>query len=302
MACVENLHAAGGAVVLETNPGPARGAPVAARHAQHVWETTTDRTASMLQDISAAVQRYPLWVRLGWQDVLLRYWRSLLGPFWLTLSMGVMIATLGSIYSDILRLPTVQYLPYLATGIIVWGLISALVSEGCQTFIESDWLIRQIDLPLAMFPMRVVWRNFIVFLHNVAIYLLLLMVLPIPIRWATLTAIPALLLLLSNGLWCGILLGMMSARFRDLPQIVSSLMQVAFFATPIIWSADALSGKTVLVTANPFFHLIEIVRSPLIGRSVPVHSWIVTCVISLAGWTMALLVFRHFHRRISYWV
>ncbi len=282
--------------------GLARPVPVAARHDQHVWETTTDRTASMLRDMWAAVLRWPLWIRLGWQDVLLRYRRSLLGPFWLTLSMGVMIGTLGNIYGKILHLPTVQYLPFLATGVIVWSLINALVSEGCQTFIESDWLIRQIDLPLSMFPMKVVWRNWIVFLHTAVIYLFMLLVLPIPIRWNALTVIPALGLILFNGLWVGTLLGMLSARFRDMPQIVVSLMQVVFFATPIIWSTEALSGDAILWTANPFYHLIEIVRAPLLGFRVPIHSWIAVLAITVVGWGVTLVMFRQFHRRISYWV
>jgi ABC-type polysaccharide/polyol phosphate export permease len=274
----------------------------AARPADHIWETTSNRTASTIRDITTALSRWPLWVRLGWQDITLRYRRSWLGPFWLTLSMAVMIGTLGVIYGDILRLPRAQYLPFLATGVIVWGFISALVAEGCQTFIESDWLIRQMDLPLTMFPMRVVWRNLIVFLHNAAIYLLLLVLLPIPVGWSALAAIPALLVLMANGLWVGTLLGMISARFRDLPQIIASLMQVAFFATPIIWSADALSSKTILVSGNPFFHLVEIVRQPLIGHPVPISSWWVVGGISVAGWTITLLAFRSFHRRISYWV
>ena len=282
--------------------GRLRSAPVAARHDQHVWETTTDRTASMLQDMAAAGRRWPLWTRLAWQDILLRYRRSLLGPFWLTLSMGIMIATLGQIYGNILHLPRVQYLPFLATGLIVWSLINALVGEGCQTFIESDWLIRQIDLPLAMFPMRVVWRNIIVFMHHLVIYLLLLLLLPIPIGWGALTAIPALLLIMFNGLWCGTLLGLLAARFRDMPQIVSSLMQVVFFATPIIWSTEALTGNSVLWSANPFYHLIEIVRAPLLGQALPTQSWAFVAGITLVGWAAALVAFRRFHRRISFWV
>lgn len=282
--------------------GLLRPAPVAARHDQHVWETTTDRTASMLQDMVAATQRWPLWTRLAWQDVLLRYRRSLLGPFWLTLSMGIMIATLGQIYGNILHLPRSQYLPFLSTGLIVWSLINALVGEGCQTFIESDWLIRQIDLPLSMFPMRVICRNIIVFAHHLVIYFLLLALLPIPIRWTALTSIPALLLIMVNGLWWGTLLGMLSARFRDMPQIVSSLMQVVFFATPIIWSTEALTGNSVLWSANPFYHLIEIVRAPLLGQSVPIHSWAFVLGVTVVGWAVALVAFRRFHRRISFWV
>lgn len=289
--------------VAEIDFGSAEARAATAVHTpRHLWETTDNRTLSMLWDISAAVRRRPLWLRLGWQDVLLRYRRSLLGPFWLTLSMGLMIATLGTIYGDILRLPMVQYLPFLTTGLLIWGLISALVTEGCQCFIESDWLIRQIDLPLAMFPMRVVWRNAIVFLHNIVIYLLLLVILPIPLKGSALLAVPALILLLSNGLWCGTLLGMVSARFRDFPQVISSLMQVAFFATPIFWSSGALSGNSLLVIGNPFYHLIEIVRAPLIGEPVPLASWAVAGGISALGWSVTLLAFRRFHRRISYWV
>ena len=95
---------------------------------------------------------------------------------------------------------------------------------------------------------------------------------------------------------------MLSARFRDLPQIVSTLMQVVFFATPIIWSTEALSGNAVLWTANPFYHLIEIVRAPLLGFPVPLHSWLAVAGITVVGWAVTLLMFRQFHRRICYWV
>ncbi|HYZ62388.1 MAG TPA: ABC transporter permease [Acetobacteraceae bacterium] len=290
------------ATVLGLRPGAVRQLPQPARHDQHVWETTSDRTTSALRDVASAFRRWPLWVRLGWQDVLLRYRRSLLGPFWLTLSMGIMIATLGSIYGDILHLPTQKYLPFLATGLIVWSLVSALVNEGCQTYIESDWLIRQIDLPLAMFPIRVVWRNSIVFLHHLVIYFLILALLPIQLRWTALTAIPALLALLVNGLWFGTLFGMLSARFRDLPQIVSSVLTIVFFATPIIWSTEATTGDPLLWTLNPFYHLIEIVRAPLLGFRVPVQSWVAVLGIMVAGWITTIVAFRQLHRRISYWV
>jgi len=290
------------AAVLGSRPSLARPKSVAARHDQHVWETSADRTTSMLRDVTEAVQRWPLWIRLGWQDVLLRYRRSLLGPFWLTLSMGIMIATLGRIYGGILHLPADKYLPFLATGLIIWSLISSLVSEGCQTFIESDWLIRQVDLPLTIFPIRMVWRNLIVFCHHVVIYFLLLIYLHIPVRWTVLTSVVGVAALLMNGLWCGTLLGMLSARFRDMPQIVTSLLQVAFFATPIIWSTEALTGDAFLWTLNPFYHLIEIVRAPLLGFRVPVQSWIAVAGMAAAGWIVTVVAFHRFHRRISYWV
>lgn len=256
----------------------------------------------MLRDVADALKRWPLWIRLGWQDVLLRYRRSLLGPFWLTLSMSIMIITLGSIYGQFLHLTTTQYMPFLATGLMAWSLLSTLVTEGCQSFIESDWLIRQIDLPRSMFPIRVVWRNLIVFLHHLVIYLFVLLLVPVPVRWTALTAIAGVLAVLVNGLWWGILLGMLSARFRDMPQIVASLMQVIFFATPIIWSTEAVTGNDMLWNANPFFHMIQIIRAPLLGFPVPRVSWLVVAALTVVGWAVTILAFRQFHRRISYWV
>ena len=67
---------------------------------------------------------------------MLRYRRSLIGPFWLTLSMGIMVGTVGLIYGQLFKVEASSYLPYLTVGLLVWGLISSCISDGCQTFIE----------------------------------------------------------------------------------------------------------------------------------------------------------------------
>ena len=96
---------------------------------------------------------------------MLRYRRSMIGPFWLTISMGIMVFSLGLIYGDLFGMAVDRYLPFLTIGFLVWGLISAALNEGCQTFIESEGIIRQIDLPLSMFPLRVLWRNPVSYTH-----------------------------------------------------------------------------------------------------------------------------------------
>lgn len=286
---------------LSTTEIPAEAGLKSAQARYRVWESNSDPTLRVVWDLSEAVRRRSLWVRLAWQDVLLRYRRSLLGPFWLTLSMGLMVAALGIIYGDIFKVDMNEYLPFLTVSLLVWNLMQSCIGEGCQTFIEAEWIIRQINLPLSMFPLRVVCRNIIIFLHNVVIYLLVVVVFQIEIRWSTLIAIPALLLLLTNALWCAMLLGMLSARFRDLPQIVSSMLQIAFFATPVIWRAEIINNK-LLVLLNPFYHFIELVRAPLLGHAPPRLSWFVVGGITLIGGAATLSFYRFLGHRIPYWV
>jgi ABC-type polysaccharide/polyol phosphate export permease len=152
-----------------------------------------------------------------------------------------------------------------------------------------------------MFPFRVVCRNIIIFAHNLVIYLAILLIFPIHVGWVTLAAIPGLLLLLVNALWCSTLLGMLSARFRDLPQIVASILQIAFFATPVIWRVNLINNK-LLVDLNPFYHFIELVRAPLLGQSATLVSWLVVAGITIVGSVSTFLFYRSHRTRIAFWI
>ena len=274
-----------------------------AKNRRIVWEWSGNYTQSVLEDIRLGIANWPLWVRLGWQDVMLRYRRSMLGPFWLTISMGVMVFALGYVYGGLFGMDVQRYLPYLTVGFLVWGLITSVANEGCQVFIEGEGIIRQIDLPLSMLSLRVTWRNLIIFLHNAVIYFVVAIMFDVEPGWVLLMAIPGLLILIINALWAVTLLGMLSARFRDLPQIVSSILQIAFFITPIIWMPEAASVKRpLLIDVNPFYHLIELMRAPMLGDFPTLANWYVVLGITRFGWLSTLLFFRRFHCRIAYWI
>ena len=271
-------------------------------HENRIWEWTGDYTHLAIYDLVEGFRRWPLWVRLGWQDIVLRYRRSIIGPFWLTLSMGVMVFSLGLLYGGIFKIDARQYLPFLTIGLLVWGLISGVITEGCQVFIEADWLIRQVDLPLSMFPLRVVWRNLILFLHNLPIYLMVVFFFDVQVDWVLLLAIPGLFVLLANAFWCAILLGMLSARFRDLPQMVASILQVAFFVTPIIWTSEQVGRGRFLIHGNPFYHFIELLRGPMLGKAPVLLNWEISLGIMLFGYIGTFFFYRRFQGRIAYWV
>ncbi len=259
------------------------------------------QTALALQDVVEGACAFRLWGMLGWQDVRQRYRRSTLGPFWLTISMGALVGGLGVLYAGLFRMDVADYLPFVAAGLIIWGLLSGLITEGCAAFIGAEGIIKQVSLPLSVHVYRVVWRNLIVFAHNVAIYVAAAVIFSIQPGWTGLLVLPGLALLCLNGVWMGLLLGLVSARFRDVPQIVASVVQVAFFLTPIIWKPELLPDRAFVLDLNPFFHLVELVRAPSLGQAPGLVSWLAAVGITLGGWLVTLLMYRRYRWRIAYW-
>ena len=265
----------------------------------------------MINDIRVAVadlkrsrQKLYLALMLGWQDIRQRYRRSKLGPFWLTISMGVMIGMIGIVFGQVLSSPMQEYLPFLATGIILWTCFSTGVMEGSTSFIDAQGMIRQLDLPLSLYPIRVLWRNVVICAHNVIILPLVFIVVGRGITWDILWLIPGFILFLWNMLWISLLLGTFCTRFRDMPQIVNSLMQVFFYVTPIIWMPNALNPRSanLLVEPNPVYHMLQIVRLPILGQAPTSMNWLVSIGVALIGTLVALWFFGKYKKRIAYWL
>ena len=260
------------------------------------------QTVLALRDVVEGAGAFRLWGLLGWQDVRQRYRRSTLGPFWLTISMGALVGGLGVLYAGLFKMDVADYLPFVAAGLIVWGLVSGLITEGCSVFIDAEGTIKQVNLPLSIYVYRVVWRGIIIFAHNIIIYVAAAVFFSINPSWIGFLALPGLLLLCLNGVWMGLLLGLMSARFRDVPQIVASVVQVTFFLTPIIWKPELLPGRAFMLDFNPFFHFVELVRAPALGQTPGLVSWLAVLGITLGGWLVTLLMYRRYRWRIAYWV
>jgi ABC-type polysaccharide/polyol phosphate export permease len=148
-----------------------------------------------------------------------------------------------------------------------------------------------------------VWRNAIVFLHNLSIYVLVCIYGGVQVTWATLLVVPGFALLCLNLAWIATLLGAACARFRDLLQLVGNLLQISMFLTPIFWSPDQLKGKmSLLADFNPLYHLIVIVREPLLGKAPEPLHWLVAVLITLVGWAATVVMMSKFRHRIVYWL
>lgn len=252
-------------------------------------------------DIIQGIERRELWLYLGWRDVKSHYNRSVIGPFWLTLSMGMMVAGLGVLYSQIFSIAVEDYLPNLAIGLIVWGLINGIVTGGCHIYNAAGPALRQLRMPLSIFVYQFVWGQLLTFAHNFIIYLIIIGVFGINPGWNVLLFIPAIVLVVLNGVLISFILGPLCARFRDIPMMVASVMQIVFFMTPIIWSAETLSRRHFILGANPFYHFIEIIRDPLLGGTGTLENWGACVAITVVLGIVAANFYARYRARIVYW-
>lgn len=256
------------------------------------------------QDFLIGLQRWDVFARLGWFEVKRRYRRTIIGPLWGTLNLSVFILALGTVGGGLLNRNFSDYLPFLATGMIMWVFLSTVISESCSLFMSSQNLFRQMQFSYSSLAYALVWRNFIVFLHNLAAYFVFfILTVPHLITPWTFLVIPGMLILIVNGVWAALLLGMICLRFRDLQQLVTTFLQIGMFITPVFWPPDSLDGvrRLIFVELNPLYSLMEVVRAPLLGTHPSLQVYLTAALITIIGWTLTILFFGYFRKRIAYW-
>ena len=255
-------------------------------------------------DATQSLKRLHLALILGWQDVRQKYRRSILGPFWLTISMGIMIGAIGVIFGHLFNSPLSIFLPFLACGIIMWNFIQTVITEACSVFINAENIIKQLPIPLFIHIFRMIWKNILIMLHNLIIFPLLLLFQGKHFSVVNLLFFPGLFLLLINLIWISVVLGLICARYRDMPLIITNLLQVVFYLTPIMWMPNLapLRATFYIVDLNPLFHFIEIVRAPLLGAVPDSVSWLFLLILAIFGCIFALLIFGAYKKKIVFWL
>jgi len=258
------------------------------------------------EDLVGGLRRYDLWGRLGWLEIKRRYRRTMVGPFWACISLLLFVIVIGSVGSGLLSKQSAEYLPFLVAGMVVWVMLQSTMLESVNVFVAGSSLIRQMNFEYSVLVYSLVWRNVIVFAHNLLVYLLILLIFaPGKLGFANLLALPGLIIMAVNCAWISLLLGMVSLRFRDLQQLVMSIVQVSMFVTPLFWPPDGLEGlrRVFFVELNPLYHLLTIVRDPLLGGKLPAaNSCIAATLITIAGWALTYALFAKYRKRIPYWL
>ncbi len=264
-----------------------------------------------IADLVGGYKQRELWLSLGWQDIKQRYRRSVIGPFWITIATGVQALAMGVLYSALFGFSLTEFLPYVTVGLIIWNLINAGILEGADVFIANEGLIKQLPSALSVHVYRLVWRQMLLLGHNMVIYVVVAAVFGTwrHLTWASLSAIPALLLLMLNILWVAFVFGILATRYRDIAPILGSLTLLLFVLTPIMWSTEVLeqrggeaADRARIAELNPLFHYLAIIRDPLLGAHQDLYHWYIVIAITIIGWAIALFALVKCRARVPYWV
>jgi len=239
---------------------------------------------------------------LAWLDIRLRYRGPMLGPFWLTISTGAMVGSMGLLYAVLFRLNLRDYIPFLALSLVLWAYLGNVVSEGCTAFTAAEGTVRSVRMPFTLYAGRIVLRNLVVLAHNALVVLVVDLLLSFWPGTVAAMAVPGIVLWLVNSLAIAVLLGAICARFRDIPPIVASLMQMAFFMSAVIWRPDQLGEYQWVLAFNPFFSLLEVVRGPLFGVMPTKLTFLMALAYSVALWAVTWVVFARVRGRIAFWL
>jgi len=256
------------------------------------------------EDFTDGIKKWRIWLLLAYQDIKLRYRRSILGPFWITMSMAITVYSMGYLYGHLFHIPIQEYFPYLIAGMLGWSLLSTTVTELVDTFSLSQVMLKQIKLPYSLYVHRITAKNMIIFFHNLLVMIpLIFFQTNIKMDWHLLLLLPGLLFIYVNAICYGIVLAMIGARYRDIPQIIKSFITVIFFVTPIMWKLDILPpDKQLIVLLNPFYSFIELLRGPLIGYTPHVLNFIIVSAITCIGMVLCYVLFSAHRARIIYWL
>jgi ABC-type polysaccharide/polyol phosphate export permease len=255
-----------------------------------------------LSDLMAGLRLRQVWLTFAVMDVRLRYRRSYLGPFWITISTGIMVVAFGYVFGSIFKADLATFVPYIAVGMVAWAYISTTLTEGCSTFTGSASYIRNLSLPLSVYLYRTMARNIFAMLHNIVVIVVVFLIFQPPMNVNWLLCIPGLVLITLNLTWMALLLGIASARYRDVPAAIGNVLAVSYLVTPVIWHADLVSDRSHIIDYNPFYHLIELVRAPLLGQQPTILNYGFTVALLVSGTLLTMYLYKLKSHRLSYWL
>lgn len=253
-------------------------------------------------DLVAGLGLWNMWGRQSWNEMRRRYRRTLLGPMWVTVSLIIFAVAMSFVWATLFNQNVREFLPVLLSGLLSWGLISGSIGESCTVFLGGEALMKSRQFPYSTLIYIVLARNTVIFGHNLIGYALIALICGVSLHWSTLLLIPGTVLALLNCGWICIVVATFCLRFRDFPQLIASLLQIAMFVTPVFWSASQLQGnRTMIVDYNILYHLIELIRQPLLGKTAAPVSYLVCVICAVLGWLLAYWLFARKRHRLAYW-
>ena len=255
-----------------------------------------------LREHTQAFHQRRTWQLMAEQEIRMRYRRSKIGPFWISIALGMQILGIGLLFSQIFDQPLDDFIVFVAAGLLMWSMINGLIVEGCTALNENEGHLRALPIPVSIFAARNAYRQLIIFGHNIIIVAVLMFAFGLQLKVALITVPFAVLVVLAVGYFWTVFIAPWCLRFRDITQVITSIMSVAFFLTPIFWQPGQGRVSNIVVQLNPFFHLVELVRAPVLGQVATLTNWTVSLGMIVFLALLSFISLRFSRGRIYLWL
>lgn len=257
---------------------------------------------SFIRDCQYLLKNRGLLLELSYSDISIKYRRSVIGPFWLVFTTFISVAALGYVWSILFDMDREIFVPAFCVGLVIWHLISNTIIESGEVFSKNTSILKNMNHPALLFIVANMIKNFIIFLHNSVVIVVVLAIYPPEVNLGTWLIFPGLLLTLLNLTWITGVLSVISCRYRDISPAIVSIMPVMFFLSPVIYKPDQLGLKASLVWLNPFTYLITLIRDPMIGHGEKGYVLTVGILGCVFGFLLLAALLARTKDRIVYWI
>lgn len=250
-------------------------------------------------DLKGGFSRWRVWVALASEDISDQHRRTTLGPLWLLLNYLAFAGTFILIFGRGEGIP--DYQSYVAIGLFVWLYMSELITQSVTLFSREESFIKGTSLPVSVYVLRLTMQSVIRAGYMLAGCLVFLLIAGTPISFGWLWAAAGLALIFMIAPAAITVFAMAGTFFPDLQFIVSNIMRLGLFLTPIFWTVGEGDGfRQLLSDWNPFTYFLDIVRTPVLTGELPAFSLSLCAVTGVLIWLAALILLGRFRRQIVF--
>jgi ABC-type polysaccharide/polyol phosphate export permease len=265
--------------------------PVKRKEVQAAWN-----------DLKQSLRRIPLILMLGWRDVSLPFREASLGPYWITFHLALWSLSIGFLYGPEMGGST-NYLLYVTLGVSIFSTMRVFLAQGAASFIGHAGTILNVPNPYLVYVLRLAIAAAIEFVMAIPVIAFAFWVTnSVPGPMASLSII-GLLILFAFGIGMSLLLASLAPRIRDVVFLMNMVMRFLFFVTPVFWIASGpLGGRRLVAEFNPLYHLLTIVREPLMGGIPNLRHYVVSVVAAFVSLALGFAAFAKMRGRLAFWL
>lgn len=226
-----------------------------------------------------------------------------LGRLWPTIGLAIRIVLVGLIFGLVFGMPSSDYVPWLATGWAIWGMIGSTITGMASTFIQNKSLLIALPIPQEAFVLKVIVKESLLLVQNAILVIAVAILFQLRVGFEALLVVPGFLLTTVFLYGLGLTISPLVSRYKDFGPLISSIISVMFFVLPVMWKPDSIQSDLahLILGLNPLYHYLQIVRLPLLGDLPTVTNYALAASGAAVFLAIGMFVIRKTRHKIVYW-